>query len=212
MTLSILSGVLLPLALPNELFSFGFPLLGCVCLAPYFFALARCQTWKKAALCSVLFALVSTPLGSFWLAFFKDFAFLTIGSVTLAYSVLFIGYGTVLWRFSRPGLWRPFLIAAFWTFYEFIKSTGYFAYPWGLIAYPINTLLPLLQIADIAGLWPLSFLMAFINALVSESLIRLRACSKSPYNSEFGRICGVKRRKPGFSLQSFGCAKRISAS
>jgi hypothetical protein len=31
-------------------------------------------------------------------------------------------------------------------------------------------------------------------------------------NSEFGRICGVKRRKPGFSLQSFGCAKRISAS
>ncbi|MDR1933767.1 MAG: hypothetical protein LBQ57_13200, partial [Spirochaetales bacterium] len=24
--------------------------------------------------------------------------------------------------------------------------------------------------------------------------------------------CGVKRRKPGFSLQSFGYAKRISAS
>jgi hypothetical protein len=40
----------------------------------------------------------------------------------------------------------------------------------------------------------------------------LRACLKSPYNSEFGRICGVKRRKPGFSLQSFGYAKRISAS
>ncbi|MDR1933053.1 MAG: hypothetical protein LBQ57_09580, partial [Spirochaetales bacterium] len=34
-----------------------------------------------------------------------------------------------------------------------------------------------------------------------------RACSKSPYNSEFGRICGVKRRKPGFSLQSFGRPK-----
>ncbi|MDR3200921.1 MAG: apolipoprotein N-acyltransferase [Spirochaetales bacterium] len=174
MTLSVLSGVLLPLALPNEIFLFGFPLLGCVCLAPYFFAIARCPSWKKAALCSVLFALVSTPLGNFWLAFFKDFAFLTIGSVTLAYSFLFIGYGTVLWRFSKTqGRWRPFLIAAFWTVYEFIKSTGYFAYPWGLISYPVNTLLPLLQVADIAGIWPISFLMAFINALAAESMLRL---------------------------------------
>jgi apolipoprotein N-acyltransferase len=169
--LSILSGLLLPLALPNELFLFGFPLLGCFCLAPYFFALARCATWKGAVLGSVVFAFVSTPLGNFWLAFFKDFALLTIGSVSLAYSILFIGFGTILWKFSRPSPYRPLLLAAFWMVYEFIKSTGYFAYPWGLIVYPINTLLPALQIADIAGIWPLSFLMALINALSAETLL-----------------------------------------
>jgi hypothetical protein len=40
----------------------------------------------------------------------------------------------------------------------------------------------------------------------------LRACSKTLCNSEFGRISSASRWKPGFPLQSFGCAKRISAS
>ncbi|MDR2589297.1 MAG: apolipoprotein N-acyltransferase, partial [Spirochaetales bacterium] len=173
LVLSLLSGLLLPLALPNEFFLFGFPLLGCVCLAPYFTALARCRSWGRAALCSVVFCLVSTPLSNFWLAFFKDFAFLTIGAVTAAYCVLFIGFGAILWKFSRTGPYRPLLIAAFWMTYEFIKSTGYFAYPWGLIVYPVNTLLPLMQIADIAGLWPLSFLMALTNSLFAEFFLRL---------------------------------------
>ncbi|MDR1933824.1 MAG: hypothetical protein LBQ57_13490, partial [Spirochaetales bacterium] len=34
-----------------------------------------------------------------------------------------------------------------------------------------------------------------------------RACSKSPYNSEFGRICGVKRRKPGQEIARRALAK-----
>ncbi|MDR1315393.1 MAG: apolipoprotein N-acyltransferase [Spirochaetales bacterium] len=176
--LSLLSGILLPIALPNDFFLFGVPLLGCVCLAPYFFAVSRCKSAKQAVVCSVLFTLVSTPLSNFWLAFFKDFALLTIGSVTLAYSFLFIGWGVILWRFSRPGglagnPFRPLLIAAFWTVWEFIKSWGYFAYPWGLIAYPVNTLLPVLQIADLAGIWPVSFLMALVNALVSETFLTM---------------------------------------
>jgi hypothetical protein len=29
------------------------------------------------------------------------------------------------------------------------------------------------------------------------------------YNSEFGRICGVKRRKPGFPFQLLGFAMQI---
>jgi hypothetical protein len=36
--------------------------------------------------------------------------------------------------------------------------------------------------------------------------------SPKPFPGEFGRICGVSRRKPGYPLQSFGCAKSISAS
>jgi apolipoprotein N-acyltransferase len=62
-------------------------------------------------------------------------------------------------------------MAAFWTVYEFIKSTGYLAYPWGLIPYPIHEWLPLLQFVDIAGIWPLSFLMALSNALFAELLL-----------------------------------------
>ena len=166
-----ISGFLLPLALPNELFLFGSPVLGFVCLVPLFLAVAKSGTPGQAAAASAIFAAISTPIGNYWLAFFKDYALLTIGSVTIAYTLLFAVYGAFLWRFSRPGPYRPFLIAAFWTIYEFIKSTGYLAYPWGLVAYPVNTLLPFLQIADIAGIWPISFVMALANSLLAETLI-----------------------------------------
>ncbi len=167
--LALVSGALFSVALPNEIFLFGSPLLGLICLAPLFIALMRCRTPGKAAAAGAVFAFVSTPLSNYWLAFFKDYAFLTIGSVTAAYTVLFAVFAVFLWKFSRPGPYRPFLVAAFWTVYEFIKSTGYLAYPWGLVSYPVNTVLPLLQIADIAGIWPISFLMAFANALAAEA-------------------------------------------
>jgi len=167
----MISGFLLAAALPNEVFLFGSPVLGLICLVPLFLALAECGSPKQAAAAGAVFALVSTPLSNYWLAFFKDFAFLTIGSVTGAYTLLFMVFAGFLWKFSRPGPYRPFLLAAFWTVYEFVKSTGYLAYPWGLVAYPVNDLLPLLQVADIAGIWPISFLMALINALGAEVLL-----------------------------------------
>jgi apolipoprotein N-acyltransferase len=185
--LALASGVLFPAALPNEIFLLGNPILGFICLIPLFLAISECGSPGKAAGVTALFGGVSTALANYWLMFFKDYAFLTIGTVTAAYTVLYAVFGGFLWKFSRPSPYRPFLIAAFWTVYEFIKSTGYLAYPWGLIVYPINTWLPLLQVADIAGIWPLSFLMALFNALGVETLGYLKSPGKgkkSPFVRE----------------------------
>ncbi|RPJ06113.1 MAG: apolipoprotein N-acyltransferase, partial [Spirochaetaceae bacterium] len=46
----------------------------------------------------------------------------------------------------------------------------FLGYPWGLISYPVNTILPLVQFAEFTGVWGISFIMAFYNTLVAEFL------------------------------------------
>ncbi|MCX7787160.1 MAG: apolipoprotein N-acyltransferase [Spirochaetes bacterium] len=169
--LSILSGVLLPLALPNDYFLYGNPWIGTICLVPVFFALYQTRSLKEGMGLTALFGGISTFLSNYWLMYFKDYAFLTIGSVTLAYCGVYAVWGGFFWRFSRPHPYRPLYMAAIWTLFEFFKSIGYLAYPWGLIVYPFNELLPILQIADLGGIWPLSFLFAFGNSFVAELMI-----------------------------------------
>lgn len=69
--------------------------------------------------------------------------------------------------------YRPVILAAAWTFYEFLKSSGFLAFPWTLMAHPVHNLLPLIQCVDITGIWGLSFLMTLFNTVLAEGLIVL---------------------------------------
>ena len=182
--LTLLSSVLLPLALPNEFvggaigilglradesFYWGNALLGLVCIAPAFYAICRSPSFKVAARLGVVFGGVSTALSSFWLMFFQGFSVWTYGGTILGY----MGYNALLFPFllglSRLSpRFRPFLLAVGWAVYEYFKSIGFLGYPWGLVAYPVGSVLPLIQFVDITGVWGLSFLMALINALIAE--------------------------------------------
>ncbi len=182
--LTLLSSVLLPLALPNEFFGgavkllghqpneglyWGNAFLGLICIAPLFYAVSRAPSFTFAARLGVLFGAVSTALSSFWLMFFQGFSVWTYGGVILGY----MGYNALLFPFllgfSRVSQrFRPFLLAVAWCVYEYFKSVGFLAYPWGLVAYPVGNILPLIQFVDITGVWGLSFLMALVNALVAD--------------------------------------------
>jgi apolipoprotein N-acyltransferase len=161
---------LLPLALPNELFLQGNPFLGLFCLSFLFWALYESPSFKFAALLGMIFGLISTVLASYWMKNFNEYAIYTLGGTTLGY----IGYNALLAAiihgFSkiRPGL-RPFIIAAIFAVYEYLKSTGFLAYPYGLVAYPVHMILPFIQFVDITGLWGLSFLCSYFNAVIAES-------------------------------------------
>jgi apolipoprotein N-acyltransferase len=182
--LTLLSAVLLPLALPNEFlggaigifgrkadesFYWGNALLGLICIAPVFYSICRAPSFKVAARLGAVFGGVSTALSSFWLMFFQGFSVWTYGGTILGY----MGYNAILFPFLL-GLarlsprFRPFLLAVGWTVYEYFKSIGFLGYPWGLVAYPVGNVLPLIQFVDITGVWGLSLLMALVNALVSE--------------------------------------------
>src|ERR1700690_4267891 len=84
--LTLLSSVLLPLALPNEFvagaigifghrpdesFYWGNALLGLVCIAPVFYAICSAPSFRTAARLGAVFGGISTSLSSFWLMFFQ---------------------------------------------------------------------------------------------------------------------------------------------
>jgi apolipoprotein N-acyltransferase len=182
--LAILSSVLLPLAIPNEFFGGAAKLLGLhpseglywgnmvlalVCIAPVFYAVTRAPTFGFASLMGVVFGGISTSLSSFWLMFFQNFSVWTYGGVIIGY----MGYNALLFPFLRgvsriSGRFRPFLLAVAWCVYEYVKSIGFLAYPWGLVANPAINFLPLVQFADVTGVWGVGFLMALVNALAAE--------------------------------------------
>jgi apolipoprotein N-acyltransferase len=182
--LVIISAVLLPLALPNEIaggaigllgiqpaesFYWGNAVLGLVCLVPAFIAVALSPSFGFASLLGVVFGGVSTALSNFWLMFFQGYSVWTYGGVIVGYAGLNALLFPFLRGFSRINrTYRPFLLAAAWAVYEYFKSVGFLGYPWGLIAYPVGEVLPLVQFVDITGVWGLSFLMALINSLLAE--------------------------------------------
>jgi apolipoprotein N-acyltransferase len=170
----ILSAALLALCLPNELFPGGFFPAAFFCLAPYFAALRRTGSPGEAALSGFLFGFFSHALSSYWLAFFREYAVWTMGLTSVVYGLFHLLTAQFIRRFSRAEgpferALRPVLLAMVWTFWEYVKSSGFFGYPWGLVAYGASNCLPLLQIADVTGVYGLSFLFALVSALVAEA-------------------------------------------
>ncbi len=88
MLASILSALLLALAVPNELAPYGNAFAGFICLAPYFLAIRRSRSYRGAAVLGFIFGSLSHAVSSYWLYYFKDFAFWTIGSTSIAYGLL----------------------------------------------------------------------------------------------------------------------------
>ncbi len=173
---TLFSAILLPLALPNELFPWGVALPGLVALVPALIAVRMAPDRKTASRLGALFGAVSTALGSYWLAFFGDFSVWTIGGAVLGYT----GYNYILFGFlhylSHNGTpwYRPLRIAILWTGYEYLKSVGFLGYPWGLVAYPLAGWHTVAQTAELLGVWGLSFMAAYVNAALAEVIVNRR--------------------------------------
>lgn len=168
--LVLLSGILLPAALPNEFLSGGSTVIGLVALVPALLAVYRSSSHRDAVVLGALFGALSTAVGNYWLAFFGDFSVWTIGSVVAVYtlfnSILF-GYLHYLAHHVRVAN-RALVVAVAWTAYEFLKSIGFLGYPWGLIAYPLARVNAVAQVAEFTGVWGLSFLAAYANTSIAE--------------------------------------------
>jgi apolipoprotein N-acyltransferase len=171
LVLAALSGILLPLALPNEVFTWGNPAIGLIALAPLYIALALSDSYRMAWLASALFGGLAHAFSSYWLWFFHDFRFWTLGTSTLAYMVIYGCFGLYLrGALRKAGLLRVVAFAAVWVLGEWGKSNGFLGYPWGLLGYSWNTILPAIQIAESTGVYGLSFTLILVSAAIGELL------------------------------------------
>ncbi len=179
LALAAVSAILMTLAVPNEIFKHGLAPLGFVALIPLYVAMIELPGPKSAALVAGLFGALQHALTSFWLWFFKDFRIWTLGSTTLAYFVVYAVLGLYIWLIlDRGGRARPLGFVLLWTAFEFQKSIGFLGYPWGLLPYSLTDALPLLQIADLTGLYGITAFLAACNSAIAELLLGIGSSRK----------------------------------
>ena len=172
--LAVSSAFLLAAGIPNEAFRFGFAPLGFLALVPLYVAVLESPGYGAGAILVGAFGAFAHALSSYWLWFFNDYRFWTLGTTTIAYFVVYSVLGLYLRLFeTRSGRLRPLAFALLWGAFEYNKSVGFLGYPWGLLPYSLTDVLPLLQIADTTGVYGISAFLALSNAAVAEILIAI---------------------------------------
>jgi apolipoprotein N-acyltransferase len=83
----------------------------------------------------------------------------------------FIGvFAAVVEWMAASGISRVIAAPAVWIVLEWSRTFFPAAFPWGFVGYSQFEVLPILQIADVAGIYGLSALIVFVNAALVELL------------------------------------------
>jgi len=181
------SGLILALAIPNEILLFGSPVMGIFALVPLYIAIAHASSYREAFLLTALQAFTVHMLSSFWLANFRDFAVFTLGASALGTAFVAACFGLLLYvpystrnmllenagKKSAAVSFRILYFALVWTLWEWAKSNGFLGYPWGTVSMTAYSFKPIIQIADIAGAYGITFIFAFFSAVVAEGFLLL---------------------------------------
>ena len=180
---SLFSGALIALAIPNEFLKLGNPLIGMFALVPFYFAVSNSKSYKRIFWLSFIHGAFTHLLSSFWLGNFHGLAAFTLGASDIgtgfveAFVSLFLAYPFVkkqvvqnskIASYSIP--LKIFWFAGIYTVYEWCKSTGFLAYPWGTLSMTAFKWPLIMQIADITGPYGVTFIFALFSAVLGEGI------------------------------------------
>ncbi|MCX5827204.1 MAG: apolipoprotein N-acyltransferase [Deltaproteobacteria bacterium] len=172
--LALGSGWLLILSFPK----FGTGLLAWVSLAPLFYALRGEKTLTQGLMLGLVTGLTAQVGIMYWITHVVvNYGYLPypvgIAAMLLlsAYLSLYTGLfsaAVVYFRKKEVPLWiaAPLL----WTCLEYAKSHLLTGFPWENLGYSQYLQLPLIQIADIAGVYGVTFFVVLVNAMIYEVL------------------------------------------
>lgn len=91
------------------------------------------------------------------------------------YLSLYIAVFCFLYSFTLKKSYFPSLLTApfIWTTLEFIRSYALTGFPWSSLGYSQYKLLPMIQIADITGIYGISFLLVAFNGFIADLHINI---------------------------------------
>ncbi len=165
--LVLLSVALTVLSFPSFAVLNGLGFLSFVALIPLFLVVESCPLvagWLYLAAYGVLQGM----LLSFWLGTFSLVTLqLVTGFFLLAHGLFFL---PVLWLVRRLSSWRFLALALAWVLFEYLRSLGYWGYPWGLWGTAPYPFLTLLQTASLAGVWGVGLVVVLLNAGAASAL------------------------------------------
>jgi apolipoprotein N-acyltransferase len=161
--------VLFALSHPNPLFPKGVFVPGWFAYAPLF-ALVRRSTFVAAAAWGAAYGYLAYNLLGYWLAAFHPLAGIIVGCIELVWFTFLF----VLLKLAARVMPRYAAVpqTCLWVGFEYLRTLGFAGYPYGFIAYSQWEVLPLIQIAGIAGVWAVSAVVLFPQAVLGNAIRR----------------------------------------
>lgn len=204
---SLFSGFMLSMAIPNEIYLFGFPLYTVFAFIPLYLIYNKIKDFRLAFLAFFIQTLTTHLISSFWLAYFKDFAVFTLGASALGTACIggifglyfFLPYYTsdetnrlyensALAGLFKSSSFRIVYFAALYTLYEWVKSSGFLGYPWGTVSSAMFRWPVIMQTASITGTYGITFMILLANAILAELLIYFYRQDRSEESQKRGRL------------------------
>jgi apolipoprotein N-acyltransferase len=168
--LSLVSALLLNCAFPFP----GYSFCAWFAFVP-FFIIIMSQPFRKVVFASLLTGLGFNLLYLFWMKEYKHPATLSGGVFA---ELLFFYFAVLLTWFIyrqielRRHRWlKEVFFAAGWVVIDYVKTIGFLAFPWGIIAYSQWENLLLIQTASIFGIWGIDFLLVYCNASLAGLIV-----------------------------------------
>lgn len=143
-------------------------ILAWVALSPLLFVLRKAGSIKAAGF-GLLFGMVFVSGVFYWIPGLAAISWLNFFIWLLVFSLYFTGFGFFYSIISnRTGCWIIIGGPALWVVMEYIRSNFFFlAWPWGLLGHSQYQYLPVIQIANITGVYGISFLVLLVNQFLS---------------------------------------------
>ncbi|MDR0496713.1 MAG: apolipoprotein N-acyltransferase [Treponema sp.] len=201
LALLVAAVILFAASFPNLVFPNGLPLLVWIAYVPVF-CLVRRAGFALTIFWGAFYGYAAYGLFNYWLSVFHPLAGLIVGSIYLAYlAVLFPFLRFAALLFPRRGYILQWLL---WMAFEYLRTQGFLGYSYGITGYSQWKLLPLIQIANITGVWGVSALVVFASAwlaaAISEALNEKQSCPKIKLNH--GGHGETRSNKGNFSFSS----------
>ena len=161
---SVVFGVL---SFPSFISLEGFPFFAFIALIPLFLVLDS-VSYRRGIVYGVSFGLLQGMLLNFWLATFHLIAFQLVSLYLFIFYALF--FSAALWLYKRLDRLRFLVFPLALVLFEYIRSSGFLGYPWGLWGASQYRFIPLIQAASITGVWGIGFIVVLVNSCLARAL------------------------------------------
>ena len=202
LALVVISALLLGAAFPPV----GLSHLSWIALVPLFWALesqaeAECgrggfKRVKRPFLLGLLFGFIFFLATVYWVVY----SMYVYGGVPFALALLFMlllvlilalypAIFALLFALTSGGatILRLFLVPSAWVGLEYLRATLFTGFPWALTGYTQARVLPVIQIADIFGVYGISFLVVLVNFAIYAYIFNKKdACNEGIFGN--GRL------------------------
>ena len=157
----VLSATLFALSFPSIVSLDGFGFLAWFSLVPLFLILLT-KSPGMGIFYGTAFGVLQALMINYWHGTYR---YITLHLITIAFFVQFLVFMAILILLIKTsGKWGFLIASGAWLVFDYIRSIGILAYPWGIIGTTQYQFLPLIQIASLTGVWGISFIVILCNA------------------------------------------------